>query len=112
MWDAAVFRAVQDVFEQRCQHNALHLSGITGFMRSNYPSNYPLTLFDSVSESLFGLCPSVAVSVTAPGLALLEDRQAGGRGRLGESEWRCGAVLVKVAGSCGHHSLSRVGIQM
>lgn len=94
MWDAAVFRAVQDVFEQKCQHNALPLSGITGFMRSNYPSNYPLTLFASVSESLFGLglCLSVAVSVTAPGPALLEDRQAGEAG------------LVRVNGGAGRCS--------
>lgn len=99
MWDAAVFRAVQYVFEQKCQHNALPLSGITGFMRSNYPSNYPLTLLVSVRVSFWSwsmpLCRSLSDGPW-PGVA---GGQAGGRGRLGESEWRCGAVLVKVAGS-------------
>lgn len=63
-------------------------------MRSNYPSNYPLTLFASVSESLFGLglCLSVAVSVAAAGPALLEDRQAGEAG------------LVRVNGGAGRCS--------
>lgn len=71
-------------------------------MRSNYPSNYPphpvrFCVRVSFWSWSMPLCRSLSDG-PRPGVA---GGQAGGRGRLGESEWRCGAVLVKVAGSCG-----------
>lgn len=88
------------------QHHALSYSRIllTSFVYlALMRSKLPITLLVPASESLFGLglCLSVFLGDgPTPDLALLEDRRAG-RDRLCESEWRFGAVLVKVVGSSG-----------
>lgn len=71
---------------------------MTSFLpcRSNYPS--PCSL---LCQSLFLVLVFASLSFCdgpRPGFA---GGQAGGRGRLCESEWRYGVVLMKVVGSCG-----------